>query len=82
MPGWLTRRKFEHSNCPQPRPATLKIAAYGFATNQESTGETMSIQTRAQLHETARDCLIVSAFGFWALLLGFMPVVAIHALVA
>ncbi len=40
----------------------------------------MSIQTQAQLRETARDCLIVSAFGFWALLLGFAPVLAIHTL--
>jgi hypothetical protein len=40
----------------------------------------MSIQMRAHLRETARDCLIVSSFGFWALLLGFMPVFAIHAL--
>lgn len=42
----------------------------------------MSIQTQAQLQETARDCLIVSAFGFWAMLLGFVPVVAIHTLFA
>ena len=42
----------------------------------------MSIQTRAELRETARDWLIVSSFGFWALLLGFMPVVAIHTLFA
>ena len=40
----------------------------------------MSVQTRAELRETARDCLIVSSFGFWALLLGFVPVVAIHTL--
>jgi hypothetical protein len=43
-------------------------------------GETMSMQTRAALHETARDMLVVSVFGFWATILGFMPVVAIHAL--
>jgi len=29
-----------------------------------------------------RDFLLVSSFGFWALLLGFLPVVAIHALIA
>ena len=43
------------------------------------TGETMSMQTRAAVQETARDMLVVSAFGFWAAVLGFVPVVAIHA---
>jgi hypothetical protein len=40
----------------------------------------MSMQTKAAVHETARDVLIVSAFGFWATILGFVPVVAIHTL--
>ena len=31
--------------------------------------------------ETWRDLIIVSAFGLWALLLGFMPVVALRALI-
>ncbi len=30
--------------------------------------------------ETWRDLLIVSAFGLWAVLLGFMPVVALRML--
>jgi hypothetical protein len=30
--------------------------------------------------ETARDVLIVSSFGFWALLLGLAPVLAFHSL--
>jgi hypothetical protein len=45
----------------------------------KETGETMSMQTRAAVHETARDMLVVSAFGFWATILGFVPVVAVHA---
>jgi hypothetical protein len=40
----------------------------------------MSMQTRAAMHETGRDMLIVSAFGFWATVLGFVPVAAIHTL--
>jgi hypothetical protein len=40
----------------------------------------MSMQTKAAVRETARDVLVVSAFGFWATILGFVPVVAIHAL--
>jgi hypothetical protein len=44
------------------------------------TGETMSMQTKAAVRETARDVLMVSVFGFWAKILGFAPVAAIHAL--
>ena len=43
-------------------------------------GETMSMQTRAAVQETARDLLVVSVFGFWATILGFVPVVAVHVL--
>ncbi len=38
------------------------------------------MQARAAVHETARDVLMVSAFGFWAMMLGFVPVIAIHTL--
>ena len=38
--------------------------------------------TQAAVRETMRDLLIVSSFGFWAVLLGFMPVAAIHTLAA
>ena len=37
--------------------------------------------TRTAAREMMRDFLLVS-FGFWALLLGFLPVAAIHALIA
>ena len=40
----------------------------------------MSMQTRAAVQETARDMLVVSVFGFWATILGFVPVVAVHVL--
>jgi len=39
---------------------------------------TMKIAVR----ETIRDLLVVSTFGFWAVLLGFAPVAAIHLLAA
>jgi hypothetical protein len=42
----------------------------------------MSMRIKAAVRETARDILMVSVFGFWAVMLGFMPVVAIHAMVA
>jgi hypothetical protein len=48
---------------------------------KKGTGETMSMQTKTAVRETARDILIVSAFGFWAVMIGFVPVVAIHALI-
>jgi hypothetical protein len=31
-------------------------------------------------HQTGRDILLVSLFGFWAVLLGVMPVLAIYGL--
>jgi hypothetical protein len=34
----------------------------------------------AVLSETLRDFLLVSSFGFWAVLLGFFPVLAYHGL--
>lgn len=40
----------------------------------------MSIQTQALVRETARDVAVVAAFGFWAVMLGLMPIIAIHAL--
>jgi hypothetical protein len=42
----------------------------------------MSMKTQAAVRETARDVMMVSAFGFWAVMLGFVPVIAIHALIA
>jgi len=35
---------------------------------------------RETMRDILRDFLIVSSFGFWAVLLGFMPVAAIHML--
>jgi hypothetical protein len=35
---------------------------------------------QADVRETVRDVLMVSSFGFWALLLGFVPVAALHLL--
>ena len=32
--------------------------------------------------EKLRDLLMVSSFGFWAMLLGFAPVVAYHSLMS
>lgn len=42
----------------------------------------MSIQTKAAVRETVRDIAVVAAFGFWAVMIGFVPVAAIHALTA
>ena len=38
------------------------------------------MQMKSAVRETARDMLIVSVFGFWATILGFAPVAAIHTL--
>jgi len=42
----------------------------------------MSAQAVAVMREAARDLMIVSAFAFWAAMIGFVPVVAIHTLLA
>jgi hypothetical protein len=40
----------------------------------------MTTQTmRAGDNQTARDILLASTFGLWAVLLGFMPVLAIYS---
>ena len=47
------------------------------------TGDIMTTQAiRAGDNQTARDILLVSAFGLWAVVLGFMPVLAIYGLSA
>ena len=51
-----------------------------FPSTIKGTGETMSMQTKTAVREAARDMLMVSAFGFWAMMLGFVPVIAIHTL--
>ncbi len=40
----------------------------------------MSIRTVPAMREAARDFMIVSAFAFWAVMIGFVPVVAIKTL--
>ena len=40
----------------------------------------MSVRTVAVLREAARDFMIVSPFVFWAVMIGFMPVVAVKTL--
>jgi hypothetical protein len=42
----------------------------------------MSFKTQTALRETARDFVVVSAFGFWAVVIGFAPVLAIRMLMA
>ncbi len=40
----------------------------------------MATQTRAKVRESVQDILMVSSFGFWATMLGFVPVATIHFL--
>jgi len=42
----------------------------------------MSMQTQMAVRETLRDVVVVSAFCFWAVVIGFVPVIAIHTLLA
>ena len=36
--------------------------------------------TKTKVRESVQDILMVSSFGFWAMMLGFVPVVTIHFL--
>ena len=40
----------------------------------------MTKQGQHAVQETMRDFLMVSSFGFWAMLIGFVPVAALHIL--
>jgi hypothetical protein len=40
----------------------------------------MATQTKTKTRERVQDILMVSSFGFWAVMLGFMPVATIHFL--
>jgi hypothetical protein len=40
----------------------------------------MATQTSAKARESVQDFLMVSSFGFWAMMLGFVPVATIHFL--
>jgi hypothetical protein len=40
------------------------------------------MRTQIALRETLRDFVVVSAFGFWAVVIGLAPVIAIYALLA
>jgi hypothetical protein len=53
-----------------------------FRPTKKGLGETMSFNTQTALRQTAHDFVIVSAFGFWAVMIGSVPVIAIRMLMA
>jgi hypothetical protein len=40
----------------------------------------MATRTREKVRERVQDVLMVSSFGFWAMMIGFVPVATIHFL--
>lgn len=40
----------------------------------------MATQTKTKVRESMQDVLLVSSFGFWAMMLGFVPVATFHFL--
>ena len=40
----------------------------------------MATQTKMNVRESVQDILTVSSFGFWAMMLGFVPVATFHFL--
>ena len=77
--GWLMRGECNHSNALLKTAASLSEAAYWFPTRHKR-GETMNMQTQMAVRETLRDFMVVSAFCFWAVVIGFVPVIAIYTL--
>jgi hypothetical protein len=45
------------------------------------TARSTRVATASAAQEYVEDFLMVSSFGFWAMLLGFAPVWALHCLV-
>jgi hypothetical protein len=64
-------------------PGSLKSQVYGII-HQKGTGGFMTTSSKrnAARAEIIRDVLMVSSFGFWALVLGLAPVLAIGMLTA
>jgi hypothetical protein len=40
----------------------------------------MATRAKTSVRETVQDVLMVSSFGFWAVMLGFVPIATIHYL--
>ena len=40
----------------------------------------MATQSKTKVRESMQDFLMVSSFGFWAMMLGFVPVATFHFL--
>jgi hypothetical protein len=69
------------SNSLQAAAAALNLEAYSNPPNDKKDGEAMTIRTRNSVRgERLQDLLMLSSFGFWAVLLGFTPVLAYHSL--
>jgi hypothetical protein len=77
--GSLTCGEPNCQNSLQPVAAKLEIEAYWNPTSRRDEGA-MTIQTSRAAREALRDLMMVSSFGFWAVLLGFVPVAAVHML--
>jgi hypothetical protein len=71
------------SNSLHRAAATLNLEAYSNPRQQKTRGDTMTNQTNNSARaERLQELLMLSAFGFWAALLGFAPVLAYHSLMS
>jgi hypothetical protein len=78
--GSLIRGEPNCQNSLQAAAANLKIEAYWNPANRGDEATMTSQASRAATREALRDIMMVSSFGFWAVLLGFVPVAAVHML--
>jgi hypothetical protein len=81
--AWLISGFAAAAHCSGVAAASLSPAVY--ANRAKPRGHFIMIRTRARavavLTETLQDFLLIASFGFWAVLLGFFPVLAYHNLI-
>ncbi len=77
---WLMRGDRVASNSLQRDGGNLKSCGLFDPHRQKTRGETMT--NNSARAERLQDLLMLSSFGFWAVLLGFAPVVAYHSLMS
>jgi hypothetical protein len=67
-------------DCTGLAAATLSRAVYA-ASKAGGNMVRRAMRSAAIVDEIIRDVLLVSSFGFWAVLLGFVPVLAYHGFI-
>ena len=71
----------EERDVNSPDAATPYLEIETYETTTRKRGQIMTTQSmRTGDNQTIHDILVASSFGLWAVVLGFMPVLAIYGL--